>query len=64
MSLAADTEGQGPACLGGRADLVLSAGIGALTKDKEWDSVVLSSSFSRYILRDGTETVPQHICGC
>lgn len=37
MSLAAGTEVQGPACLGGPADLVLPAGTGASSKDKEWD---------------------------
>lgn len=64
MSLAAGTEVQGPACRGGRADLGLPAGIGASTKDKELDSVVLNSSFSRYSLSGGTETIPKHVCCC
>lgn len=64
MSLTAGTEVQGPACLGGPADLVLPAGIGASTKDKEWAPVVLGSGFSRPSLSGGAEAVPQHVCGC
>lgn len=64
MSLTAGTEVQGPACLGGPAALGLPAGIGASSKDKEWDSVALSSSLSRSSLSGGTGAVPQQVCAC